>query len=117
MKLLFDQNLSSDDLIERLDDLWPGSCHVRDPILGLIDADNKTDDDEIWDYARRHGFAVVTTDKKDFRRLAHELGHPPKVILMPTGNRRKEEIERAIREQHEDLLAFQKSEQGVLELT
>lgn len=117
MKLLFDQNLSSDDLIERLDDLWPGSCHVRDPSLGLIDADNKTNDDEIWDYARRHGFAVVTTDKKDFRRLARELGHPPKVILMPTGNRTLEEIERAIREQHEDLLALQESEQGVLELS
>ena len=47
MKLLFDQNLSSDDLTERLDDLWPGSCHVRDPSLGLLDADNKTYDDEI----------------------------------------------------------------------
>lgn len=116
MKLLFDQNLSSDDLIERLDDLWPGSCHVRDPSLGLIDADNKTYDDEIWDYARRHGFAVVTTDK-GFRKRSRESGHPPKVVLMPTGNRTKEEVERAIREQHEDLLAFQTTEQGILELS
>lgn len=116
MKLLFDQNLSSDDLIERLDDLWPGSCHVRDPSLGLIDAHNKTCDDEIRDYAMRRGFAVVTTDK-GFRKRSRESGHPPKVVLMPTGSRAKEEVERAIREQHEDLLAFQESEQGILELS
>lgn len=117
MKLRFDQNLSSDDLMERLDDLWPGSCHVRDPSLGLIGADNKTYDPEIFDYAGRHGFAVVTTNKDDFRRLNREFGHPPKVILMPTGNRTTDEVERAFREQHTDLLAFQNNDEGVLELS
>lgn len=114
MKLLFDQNLSSDDLIERLDDLWPGSCHVRDPSLGLIDAHNKTYDYEIWDYARRHGFAVVTTDK-GFRKRSREHGHPPKVILM-AGNLKNQEPGRILRHRYDDLLAFQESEEGVLDL-
>lgn len=109
MKLLFDQNLSSDDLIERLDDLWPGSCHVRDRSLGLIDAANKTYDDEILAYAGRHGLAVVTTDK-GFPKQSREFGDPPKVILMPTGNCGIEEVERILRERYGDLLAFHTNE-------
>ena len=114
MKLLFDQNLSSQDLIERLDDLWPGSRHVRDRSVGLIDADYKTYDDEIFDYAGRHGLAVVTTDKKDFLKLSRERGHPPKVILMPTGNCGIEEIERILRERYRDLLAFHNNERAAV---
>lgn len=109
MKLLFDQNLSSDDLMERLDDLWPGSCHVRNPSLGLIDAHNKTYDDEILVYARRHGFAVVTTDK-GFPKQSRDLGDPPKVIVMPTGNCGIEEVERILRERYGALLRFHNNE-------
>ena len=109
MKLLFDQNLSSDDLIRRLDDLWPGSCHVRDRSLGLIDAHNKTYDDEILAYARRHGFAVVTTDK-GFPKQSREFGDPPKVIVMPSGNCGIDEVERILRERYEVLLSFDHNE-------
>ena len=109
MKLLFDQNLSSPDLIERLDDLWPGSCRVTDRSLRLIDADNKTYDPEILAYARRHGFAVVTTDK-GFPKQSREFGDLPKVILMATGNCGIEEIERILRERYGDLVAFHNNE-------
>lgn len=115
MKLLFDQNLSSDGLIERLDDLWPGSCHVRDPSLGLIDADNKTNDHEIWDYARVHGFVIATTDS-DFHTLSRKLGHPPKVVWIRPGNLKPQEIVRMLHEKHHDLLAFHKSDEGLFEL-
>jgi len=37
MRLLFDQNLSH-RLLESLDDLFPGSLHVR--LLGLAEADD-----------------------------------------------------------------------------
>ena len=113
MKLLFDQNLSS-DLRERLQDLFPGSCHVMDPDVGLRDADDKTDDSEIWEYAKRRAFAIASTDS-DFLRLSCKNGFPPKVILMP-GNCTLEGIERILRERYDDLLAFYKNEQGVLDL-
>jgi len=114
MKLLFDQNLSH-HLTHRLRDLYPGSLHVTNPDLGLIDANDKTDDGEIWEYARRHTMSIATTDK-GFCKRSRESGHPPKVIQMP-GNCTKEETERILRERYGDLLAFGKNEQGVLDLT
>lgn len=53
MTLLFDQNLSH-RLLAALEDLFPGSLHVR--LLGLAEADDAT----IWDYAKTHGLIIVT---------------------------------------------------------
>ena len=60
MKLLFDQNVSP-WLCRTLSDLFPGSAQVRD--LGLREAD----DTIVWEYAARHGFAIVAKDA-DFRQ-------------------------------------------------
>lgn len=62
MKLLFDQNLSP-RLAQRLRDLYPGSLHVRD--AGLESAD----DVAVWEYAREHGFTLVSKDS-DFRQMS-----------------------------------------------
>lgn len=113
MKLLFDQNLSL-YLKEMLRDLFPWSRHVMDQDVGLKYEVDKTDDYEIWEYARLHELTIVTTDR-GFRKRSYELGHPPRVILMP-GNCRTEEIERILRERHDELIAFHKNEIGVLDL-
>jgi predicted nuclease of predicted toxin-antitoxin system len=55
MKLLFDQNVSP-RLARRLADIYPDSLHVRE--VGLRDAD----DAEIWEYAKLHGFSIVSKD-------------------------------------------------------
>jgi predicted nuclease of predicted toxin-antitoxin system len=55
MKLLFDQNLSH-RLPARVADLFPDSAHVRP--AGL----DRAPDDQIWDYAKNHGYCIVTTD-------------------------------------------------------
>ena len=55
MKLLFDQNISF-RLIKRIIDLFPDSKQVRE--LGL---ENSTDT-EIFDFAKRNDFAIVTFD-------------------------------------------------------
>ena len=55
MKLLFDQNLSP-KLVNWLADLYPGSSHVLS--LGL----DRASDEAIWEYARDHGYAIVTKD-------------------------------------------------------
>jgi predicted nuclease of predicted toxin-antitoxin system len=56
MKLIFDQNLSP-HLVQRLDDLFPGSAHVQS--LGLDCAS----DDEVWEFAKLDGLAIVTKDE------------------------------------------------------
>jgi predicted nuclease of predicted toxin-antitoxin system len=75
MKLLFDENLSR-RLVELLQDLFPGSVHVTQ--VGLSTG---TPDNEIWEYARRNGFAIITADR-DFVTMSNKLGHPPKVIIL-----------------------------------
>ena len=57
MKLLFDQNLSP-RFPRLLEDLYPGSAHIRD--LGMRDAT----DTQIWEYAKANGFAIVSKEVK-----------------------------------------------------
>jgi predicted nuclease of predicted toxin-antitoxin system len=78
MKLLFDQNLSP-RLPRILADLYPDSVHVRE--IGLRDAT----DTEIWDYAKQHGFAIISKDS-DFQQKSVLYGHPPKLIWIRLGN-------------------------------
>jgi predicted nuclease of predicted toxin-antitoxin system len=74
VKLLLDENLSF-RLVRRLEDLFPGSTHVR--TLGL----DRVEDRLIWEYAGENGFAIVSADA-DFYELAITLGFPPKVIWL-----------------------------------
>jgi predicted nuclease of predicted toxin-antitoxin system len=55
VKLLFDANLSR-KLVARLSELYPGSAHVAG--VDLLERPDR----EIWDFAGRSGFIIVTTD-------------------------------------------------------
>jgi len=46
---------------------------------------------EIWTFAKGTGYTIVTFDA-DFLNLATLKGHPPKIILLKTGNRTTIEI-------------------------
>ena len=72
MKLLFDQNLSP-RLPAGLADVFLGSTHVA--LVGLGSAD----DSAVWEYARAHGYVVVSKDA-DFNELSIVRGSPPKVV-------------------------------------
>ncbi len=79
MKLLFDQNISF-RLIKRIIDFFPDSKQVRE--LGL----ENSSDIEIFEFAKRNEFAIVTFDS-DFCDLNIIKGYPPKIIWstkMPT---------------------------------
>lgn len=76
--LLFDENLSP-QLPRLLTAVYRGAVHVRD--VGLA----RADDSAVWDYARLHGFSVVTKDD-DFRQRSFLYGAPPKVIWVRLGN-------------------------------
>jgi predicted nuclease of predicted toxin-antitoxin system len=102
MKLLFDQNLSP-RLVNRLADLFPDSLHVHS--VGLDCAS----DEEIWDYARFHSFAVVTRDD-DFNHLSVVRGCPPKIIWLQIGNCSTAKVESILRERAVDVLLFEQDE-------
>ena len=99
MKLLFDQNLSP-RLPRLLADLFPDSLHVRE--AGLRDAD----DAAIWDYAKTHGFVIVSKDS-DFQQRAMILGHPPKVIWIRLGNCPTADVASLLRSRQSDILTFE----------
>ncbi|HMK86789.1 MAG TPA: DUF5615 family PIN-like protein, partial [Steroidobacteraceae bacterium] len=88
-KLLFDENLSS-RLVGALADQFPDSSHVN--LVGLASAT----DQDIWAYARKHGFTVISKDD-DFRSLSLVNGAPPKVIWLRIGNASTAGIETFIR--------------------
>ena len=102
MKLLLDQNLSS-RLVQALQDLYPGSAHVKD--VGLESAD----DAAVWEYAKEYGF-VITSKDFDFWQFSFEFGQPPKVVWIQLGNCTTSEVEDALRSRHNDLTAFNEDE-------
>ena len=99
MKLLFDQNLSP-KLVNRLANLFPGSAHVQS--VGL----DCTSDDQVWEYARLNGFAIVTKDA-DFNNLSVVRGSPPKVIWLLLGNCTTTQVEGVFRARFADIEAFE----------
>lgn len=99
MKLLLDENLS-DRIIHRIVDLYPNSAHVKN--LGLIN----TDDVVIWEYAKMHGFAIVSKDS-DFHQRSLLYGHPPKFIYLRVGNCPTSKIIQILRDNLDTITQFE----------
>ena len=108
MKLLFDQNISY-RLIKRIIDLFPDSKQVRE--LGL---ENSTDA-EIFDFAKRNDFAIVTFDS-DFCDLNIIRGFPPKIIWIRTGNTSTKNLENLLRKKDDLIKLFSAEDYGCLEI-
>ena len=110
MKLLLDQNLSP-SIAQSLQNLFPGSTHVRD--VGL----QESSDLDVWSHAASQGFTIVSKDS-DFHHRSFHRGTPPKVIWIRRGNCTTREIERLLRERSSDIEAFDSdSESSFLVLT
>ena len=109
MKLLFDENLSP-HLVERLADVYPESRHVSGAELGAAE------DSAVWEYAKKHGFAIVSKDSDFAERSVLENG-PPKVIWIRLGNCSTVDIEEQLRSAQEVVRAFlEKDEETCLML-
>jgi predicted nuclease of predicted toxin-antitoxin system len=78
MKLLLDENLSR-RIVPFLQQDYPDSSQVV--LLGLQAAT----DTEIWEFAKRQNFVVVSRDA-DFSDLSLLRGAPPKLIRLRTSN-------------------------------
>lgn len=98
MKLLFDHNLSP-RLIKHPADLYPDSTHTH--LQGL----DRSEDDVVWEFARREGFLIVTKDA-DFSDLCMMRGFPPKVIWIRRGNCKTQAIEAILRRHRDDIEAL-----------
>lgn len=109
MKLLFDQNLSR-RLLPELEVFFPGSAQAA--LCGL----DTVADSVLWDFARQHGFTIVTKDS-DFLELALLKGFPPKVVLLNLGNVSNQRVRKVLLQQAAAISEFmQSSSQGVLEI-
>ncbi|NOY49280.1 MAG: hypothetical protein GXO88_01740 [Chlorobi bacterium] len=108
MKLLFDQNISF-RLIKRIIDLFPDSKQVRE--LGL----ENSSDTEIFDFAKRNDFAIVTFDS-DFCDLNVIKGFPPKIIWIRTGNTTTKNLEILLRQKNDMIKLFLSEDYGFLEI-
>lgn len=82
-----------------LEDLYPGSAHVRD--FGLAQGD----DDAVWSLAGQRGFIVVSKDD-DYHHLSFLYGPPPKVIWLRLGNCTTAHIKQRLRERIETIAHF-----------
>jgi predicted nuclease of predicted toxin-antitoxin system len=98
VRLLFDQNLSF-RLARVLDDVYPGSAHVRP--LGM----DQADDIVIWQYAAANGFVIVSKDS-DFYQRSQLYGPPPKVVWLRVGNGSTREVADLLRSRVADVEAF-----------
>jgi len=96
--ILVDANLSP-ALVARLAAECPGSSHVRDVSL------RSAPDAQIWDYAKNHGFVVVSKDT-NFRERSVVEGCPPKVIWLDVGNAGTGAIETLLRIEQPRVEAF-----------
>ena len=108
MKLLFDQNISY-RLVRQLIDLFPDSKQVRE--LGL---ENSTDT-EIFDFAKKNQFSIVTFDS-DFYDLSTIIGFPPKIIWIRTGNTTTKNLANLLRNKSDLIKLFLREDYGCLEI-
>jgi predicted nuclease of predicted toxin-antitoxin system len=59
----------------------------------------------VWDYAKLHGFAIVSKDS-DFAERSVLESDPPKIIWVRLGNCSTEEVEKLLRSAHEMIRGF-----------
>lgn len=103
MKLLLDQNLSR-KLIQKIADLYPGSCHIT-AVLSETAGDY-----EVWKYAKEAGFVIVTKDD-DFDQRSILSGSPPKVIWIRLGNCKTADVASLLRHSQKVILRFSEDDE------
>jgi predicted nuclease of predicted toxin-antitoxin system len=106
VKLLFDENLSR-RLVTRLAGAFPDSAHVAQ--VGL----ERPTDHQVWEYAGRHGYVLVSKDS-DFNDLAFVRGPPPKVIWLRIGNASTDAIAELLAAATDTVSAFIADEQDAV---
>jgi predicted nuclease of predicted toxin-antitoxin system len=109
MKILLDANISW-KLINKLTLVF-GECNHVD-LIGLpVPAEDK----DIWNYALKNGFIIITKDN-DFLDLLELNGFPPKVVLLKTGNNSSKAIAELLIDTKSKIENMENNEYGLLEI-
>ena len=98
MKLLFDQNISF-RIVNQTKHIFADCKQVRE-----LKLENSTDID-IWEYAKRNDYCIVTFDS-DFIDIATLHGAPPKVIWLRLGNTSTQSIARVLIAERPSIIEF-----------
>lgn len=99
MKLLLDQILSR-KLVRDLEPSFAGTTHV------IFERLDRTDDSDIWYWARLHGFTLATKNT-DMVDLCVLRGAPPKVLWLRVGNCTSELILDVLLRNRERIASFE----------
>lgn len=111
MNLLLDENLSW-RLKKKLQNDFTSVLHSNE----IIPLNNRPKDSEIWNYAQKNNFIIVTNDE-DFLRLSLTKGFPPKVVLLRIGNSPTNIISTILIQHHKTIEDFiSNNETGILEI-
>jgi predicted nuclease of predicted toxin-antitoxin system len=98
-------------ILKKVSDLAPLSIHVNN-----TDLRKPARDREIWEYARKNNFLLVTFDE-DFQDLMNVYGFLPKIILLRMGNSSTSFIANELNAKSVKILAFNDSAAfGLLEI-
>jgi predicted nuclease of predicted toxin-antitoxin system len=103
MRLLLDQNISF-RLLSLIQDAFPESAQVKR--LGL----EGSTDLEIWEFAKKNGFAILTFDS-DFFDISQFRGHPPKIIWLRTRNNTTSNLARILKKKEQIIKDFLEKEE------
>jgi predicted nuclease of predicted toxin-antitoxin system len=110
MKLLIDSNLSW-RLVKLLEKDFPDCLHVNRTGLNQPPSDR-----QIFDWAKQNNYSIVSCDV-DFHHLSLQLGFPPKIILIETGNLSTMNVGRVLQTHKTEIVEFLSQEEtGILEL-
>ncbi|MFW6248354.1 MAG: DUF5615 family PIN-like protein [Bacteroidota bacterium] len=98
MNLLLDQNISFRVKKKLIKD-FPECKHVSD--CGLSD----TEDANIWEYAKKHDFTIVTYDQ-DYFEISLFWGSPPKIVWIKSGNLINSEVAKLLVDNKKTIIDF-----------
>ena len=98
MKLLLDQNISH-KILKDINQEFPKSNHVYKINMHL------SSDQDIWDYAQKNDFVIVTQDS-DFHERSLIYGYPPKILWLRTGNTSTENIKNLLLKNSQKIKVF-----------
>lgn len=103
MKLLLDQNISY-RIVKKITHHFPNCVHVSNHNL------DDTEDPDIWEFAKKNDFAIVTFDS-DFYDISIISGIPPKIIWLRTGNLTTNELAEVLIKNRKRIESFLKNEE------
>lgn len=109
MKILLDANISW-KLVNILKPVF-GECKHVDSIGLPVPAN----DNDIWNYALKNGFIIITKDN-DFLDLLELKGFPPKIVLLKTGNNSSTALANLLINTKSRIYDLENNDYGLLEI-